>query len=339
MMPAQAKVLPQTAEEKAESPWLLTPLASSSPKFGTSIGAMAGYLHKFDEESPTSTITLMGSYSDSDSLFYGMFGRTFFDQDRQRLIAGVVNGEVNNNYKDFLGTGVPVNTTDDFSAIFLRYQHVIVGDWYLGPQIISTDYAISGNDWFSNEFINRLGLTGFDSTGIGLLVEHDTRDNQNSPSAGSLFNVNNIAYRKSLGGNNSFDAYALTYSKYIGHGNGHVFTARLKGRWTSDAPAGGYSSVNLRAYTTGQFLAPHMTMIEAEERYKLTERWGLTAFTGVACLYGGDIDCFDSENTYPAIGAGVTFMIKMKEKMVIRSEVAKGEGDNYGFYLKFGYEY
>ena len=92
--------------EESESPWLLTPLVSSSPKFGTSIGAMAGYLHRFDEESPTSTFSLMGSYSDSDSLFYGLFGRTFFDHDRQRLIAGVVSGEVNNNYKDFLGTGV-----------------------------------------------------------------------------------------------------------------------------------------------------------------------------------------------------------------------------------------
>lgn len=327
------------AEEESESPWLLTPLVSSSPKFGTSIGAMVGYLHKFDEESPTSTISLLGSYSDSDSLFYGLFGRTYFDHDRQRLIAGVVNGEVNNNYKDFLGTGVPANTTDDFSAIFVRYQHVITGDWYFGPQFLSTDYAISGNDWFSNELINRLGLTGFDSNGIGLLVEHDTRDNQNSPAEGSLFNVNNIAYRESLGGSASFDAYAMKFFKFFGHGGGNVLATRIEGRWTNDAPAAGYSTVRLRGYTMGQYLAPHMSMLEVEERFKLPGRWGLTGFAGVACLYGGDVECFDSENVYPAIGFGATYMIKLEEKMVIRTEVATGEGDNYGFYLKFGYEF
>ena len=332
----------KTVEPKeggSESPWLLTPLVSSSPKFGTSIGAMAGYLHKFDKESPTSTFSLMGSYSDSDSLFYGLFGRTFFDHDRQRLIAGVVNGEVNNNYKDFLGTGVPVNTTDDFSAIFLRYQHVITGDWYFGPQFLSTDYAISGNDWFSNELINRLGLTGFDSNGIGLLVERDTRDNQNSPAEGSLFNVNNIAYRESLGGSSSFDAYALKFSRFFAHGSGNVLATRFEGRWTNDAPTAGYSTVRLRGYTMGQYLAPHMSMIEVEERYKLPGRWGLTGFTGVACLYGGDAECFNSDNIYPAIGFGAIYMIKVEEKMVIRTEVAKGVGENYGFYLKFGYEF
>jgi hypothetical protein len=89
----------------------------------------------------------------------------------------------------------------------------------------------------------------------------------------------------------------------------------------------------------GQYLAPHMSMIEVEERYKLPGRWGLTGFTGVACLYGGDAECFDSDNIYPAIGFGAIYMIKLEEKMVIRTEVAKGVGENYGFYLKFGYEF
>ena len=42
------------AAEKRESPWLLTPLVTSAPKFGTAVGAMGAYLKKFDEASPTS---------------------------------------------------------------------------------------------------------------------------------------------------------------------------------------------------------------------------------------------------------------------------------------------
>ena len=96
-----------TASEPVESPWLFTPLVSSAPKFGTSVGAMGAYLHAFDEDSPTSTFGLMAQYSNSESLMGGAFGRTYFDHDRQRLIAGTFFGEINNQYTDFLGSGYP----------------------------------------------------------------------------------------------------------------------------------------------------------------------------------------------------------------------------------------
>ena len=227
---------------------------------------------------------------------------------------GAIRAEINNEYSDFLGTGLPVLTTDDVYAIFIRYLYRFKDDWFFGPQPLSTDYAISGNDWFSQEILARIGLTGFSSNVLGLVVERDTRDNPNSPADGSRLNINNVAYRESLGGDNSFDAYALTFTKYISHGNGHVLAGRIKGRWTDDAPIDGYSSVSLRGYTMGENLAPHSTLIEIEERFHIKNRWGATAFRGVACLYGDDLDCFDGDNLYPAIGIGLTFMLKRKKR-------------------------
>ena len=322
-----------------ESPWLFVPLVSSAPKFGTSIGAMGAYLHQFDDDSPTSMFGIIGQYSNTDSNFYGAFARMYFDHDKQRLILGAIRGKVNNEFEDFLGSGQLVKTTDDIHANFVRYLYRVKSDWFFGPQLLSTDYAISGNDWFSQQVLERIGLTGFNSNGLGLVVERDTRDNQNSPSEGSHLNFNNIAYRESLGGDVSFDAYSLNFRKFIAHGNGHVLAARIDGRWTDDAPPGGYSSVRLRGYTLGEYLAPHSTLIEVEERYHLKGRWGATLFAGVACLYGGGASCFSREDTYPAIGGGITYMLKVEEKMIARTEIAIGEGDNYGFYLKFGYEF
>jgi len=325
--------------EANESPWLFTPLVSSAPKFGTSIGAMAAYLHAFDEDSPTSTFGLMAQYSNSESLMGGAFGRTYFDHDRQRLIAGTFFGEINNEYSDFQGIGYPVNTTDNIHAIFVRYTYRVTDNWFFGPQIISTDYAITGNDWFSQQVLALVGLTGFDSNGLGLVAERDTRDNQNSPSTGSLINMNNVAYRKSFGGDTSFDAYTLKYSSFFAHGDGHVLAARVDGRWTHNAPPSGYSSIRLRGYTMGQELAPHSTLMEVEERYHIKGRWGSTAFIGAECLYGGDRSCDESENWFPSIGGGITFALKPEEKMIARTEVAIGKGENQGFYMKFGYEF
>lgn len=335
----QKSVSDESTDASPPSPWLFIPLITSAPKLGTSAGGLAGYVRKFDAESPPSLFLIKGTYSNTESISVGAFARMHFDQDKQRLLLGVVHGEVNNEYADYLGTGYEVKTKDNIYAAFARYTYRIKNDWFIGPQLLSTDYAVSGSDWFSQDFLNGIGLTGFNSNGLGLVIERDTRDNQFSPSSGALINLNNVAYREQLGGDYSFDAYALTANKYHSHGKANVLAARIDGRWTNDAPSGGYSSIRLRGYTTGQYLAPHATLFEIEERYVIRNRWGGTFFGGVACLYGNNQECFDSDNIYPSIGAGITYTVKVKEKMVARAEFAKGKEENYGVYLKFGYEF
>lgn len=69
--------------ETPESPWLVTPLINSAPKFDTSIGTMGAYLHKFDENSPTSILGAIVSYSNTESFVYGGSGATYFDNDNR----------------------------------------------------------------------------------------------------------------------------------------------------------------------------------------------------------------------------------------------------------------
>ena len=319
-----------------ESPWLFAPIFSSAPKLGTSAGGMAGYIHKFDKVSPASTFILGGTYSTTDSLFSGLFGKMYFDEDSQRLIVGGIYGKINNEYKDFLGTGKEFKTSDDIHALFTRYQYRIKSDWFIGAQVVLTNYAITGSDDLSNRFLEFIGLNGFQSNGIGLVIERDTRNNQNSPSSGSSFLVNSISYREAFGGEENFDAYTLQFRKYFTHFQDYVLAMRLDGRWSVDAPAGAYSTVDLRGYTPGQYLAPQMTTLEIEERIPFTKKWGAEIFTGVASLYGNKSLSGDNVNWYPSVGAGINYMLKEKEKMVIRADLAAGKAGNYGFYLQFG---
>ena len=57
-------------------------------------------------------------------------------------------------------------------------------------------------------------------------------------------------------------------------------------------------------------------------------------FAGIGCLYGGDLKCTDGVNVYPTAGAGVQYVIKEKEGMVLNLEYAKGKGDNQGVYIR-----
>ena len=98
------------AEPSEKSPWLVIPVFQSNPKLGTSVGALGGYLHYFDEKSRPSILALMGQYTSTESIVAGAQARASFDEDRQRIIAGVMYGYVKNDYSDYLGTGVPLKS-------------------------------------------------------------------------------------------------------------------------------------------------------------------------------------------------------------------------------------
>ncbi|UTF58949.1 BamA/TamA family outer membrane protein [Gilvimarinus sp. DA14] len=325
-----------STEANKESPWLLVPKISSNPKIGTSVGGVGGYLFQLDKESTASMAALMANYSDTDSVTASGFFKGFWDGDSKRLIAGVAGGKIRNDYEDYLGTGQEVSTTDDMKFAFVRYLQEVHKNWFLGGQAVYTNYYIDGEGLLTNEIFSLLGLTGYTSGGVGLTAMYDSRDNQNSPLRGMNLNLSNIAYRENLGGDQDFDTYRLQFKHYLPVGAKSVFAYRAVGRWSDDAPTGAYSSVTLRGYTRGQYLAPNSVMAEGELRWNLTGKWGLHLFGGVSCLYGDDKSCGDSENIYTSGGVGGEYMLKPSQRMVVSADYAVGEGDNQGFYLRFG---
>jgi hypothetical protein len=337
----RAGVAQDLAEKKAEkeSPWLLVPTFSVSPKLGASLGAMAGYLHYFDDKSQVSMFGVSAQYTSTGSMVAGAFGKTSFDEDHQRAILGAFGGNIKNDYNDFLGTGQPLHTEDELRAVVGRYLYRIYDDWFIGPQAVYTNYATFGLNPLDEQVLNVLGLTGFKSGGIGAVAYHDSRDLETAPTRGWLLNANNIAYREWMGGSENFDVYRLDYRGFWEHGGGNVLGVRQNNHWTVDAPPSGNATVILRGYNPGQYLGRNMSSLEVEERLRIAEKWTATLFAGVACLYGDGRGCDEKANLYPDIGAGVQYVLKRREGIVLNLEYAQGKDGNYGVYLKLGYSF
>lgn len=327
-----AAPLPQ---ETGGSPWLVTPTFSVDPKLGSTLGAVVGYIHRFDPESNPSLLTLVGGYSNTDSHYTGFIADTYFSANQHKLIFGAVSGRVRNEYDDFLGSGLPAETEDNMSALFARYMYRIQSGWYVGVQGISADYVI-GAEGFAGMFLNQIGLTGLRSTGLGLVGEYDSRDIVWNPTSGRHVALHNVAYRESLGGEESFDALQLKYTEYIAFGDGHVLAADLRGRWTKDAPQSGFSSLDMRGYTRGNYLARHSTHLQLDARFHLRERWGAALFGGVGALYSSLSDLDSSDALFPVGGAGLIYDLKPDDGIVLRLDYALGEDDNSAFYLTLG---
>jgi hypothetical protein len=328
-------------ENKKKSPWVATPLLSSNPKFGTSVGGLAAYLYHFDKKSPVSMFGLTGNYSDTQSYSGVAFANAFFDQDKQRIKAAVVYGKIENDYEDFLGTGKRAQTTDDINLVFARYLYRVAGNWFIGVQGISTNYTSSSDSFVGEGILDILGLGGFQSNGLGLVGYYDSRDNTRSASSGAQFLAHNMAFREGLGGDESFDTYTLEYDTYLSLWKNQVTAIQAKGRWTVDAPNSAYSSVRIPGYTTGEYLAQYMSHVLVDQRISFGKRWGMSVSAGLACLYGDnvfgeDLDCFERENLYPSISTGGIFTIKPEAKLVVRAEVSAGKDDNAAFILSFG---
>ena len=321
------------------SPWLFTPIASSNPKLGTSLGGLAGYLHLFDAKSRPSIFAVSGQYSDTDSIVAGAFARTSFDEDHQRALVGLAYGNIKNDYDDYLGTGVPLRNEAELRSLIARYTYRVTGNWFLGGQAIYQNLAIAGQTPFDDEVLDILGIQPYKSAGVGVVVQNDSRDNENMPTRGWLLNLNNVAFRESLGGENDYDLYRAEFKYFIPNGNRNVFALRQLNHLTSDAPTAARAPVQLRGYKIGQYTGEYMSSIEAEERLRLGEKWTATIFAGIACLYGDGVSCTDNENVFPMGGVGVQYILKPIQGIVANLEYAEGEGSSYGLYLKLGYAF
>ena len=337
--PAAPAAEEDTLTRMEKSPWLLLPLFQVNPKLGTSLGALAGYMHYFDEKSRPSIFALMGQYTSTDSIIAGLQARASWDEDRQRLIAGTIYGYIKNDYADYLGTGVPLQSNSEVKGLIARYTRRVTGNWFAGVQGLYQNFGIGGETAFDDAVLDMLGAVPYRSGGLGLVGQYDSRDSENMPSQGWLVTLNNMAYREGLGADSDFDVVRADFRYFWSHGNRHVLAVRQLNHFTSDAPTQVKASVQLRGYKMGQYNGDYMSQIEVEERLRLSDKFTATIFVGIACTYGGPRNCSNSSDRYPAGGLGVQYILKPKEGIVLNLEYAQGRDDNRGFYLKMGYAF
>ena len=324
---------------RKESAWVVLPLLSSNPKLGTVYGLGGAWIHHFDEKSNASKFSLSAQRTTTDSTLLALSGKTSFGEDRHRLNLSLKGGRVLNDYEDYLGTGIPLKNVEDAISLNGSYVYRTAGNWLVGPQVVFSNYMVVGQTAADDELLEGMGITGLKTGGIGISVQHDTRDNDNSPTRGYFANLNNYAYREWLGGDENYDVYRLDLRGFWGHGGGHVLAVRQYNNWTVDAPLEAQASPTVRGYKSGQYLGENASSLEFEERVHIAKRWGATLFAGVSCLYGNGETCSDGANLYPSYGVGIQFIYRPKDGIVGNLEYARGKDDNSGFYLKGGYRF
>ena len=299
---------------------------------------MGAYLHTFDPDSQVSLFGLTYQYTSTHSTIAGAFARTSFGADHHRIVGIAVFGYIKNDYEDYLGTGQPLKTNDDLKAVAARYLYRVKGDWFIGAQGSAANYQVLGESAQDDLVLETLGVRGFESAALGAVAMHDSRDNQDMPTArlvsereqprlprGAWRSVDVRRLSRRLAGllaarwrpRPGVQAVQLAHARRTVSRAGDRRAARLQVRRVSRAVHVVVRSRGARVLrrTMGRHAVRRSGRPVRRERRRL-----------------------DRARLLPDLGrVAFTSSSSPAQRMLVNLEYAQGVEDNRGVYLKFGY--
>jgi surface antigen Omp85-like protein len=323
---------------------VVAPLPASSPAVGNGIIPILGYIFPLstrDKISPPSVIGAAGLATDNGSRGFGVGGQLFLKENRYRIAAGFVHGNIN---YDIYGNGIAANlklplkqTGEAFFGEFLRR---FWWKFFLGPRFLTgRSFVTLRPNSFSNFPIPpEVGLHA-NVTAIGARLTRDTRPNHFYPISGTFFTFTSDFFSETLGSKYSFQSYRTQFDKYWSLSEKQVLAYDGYFCATSGKPPfyGNcvYGTNNeLRGYTAGRYFTRYMLASQLEYRLVLPKRFGLVAFGGVGGVIPGGsqlLQRVQNSHFLPSGGGGLRFELNKKYHVNLRADIAQGrDGHTFG---------
>jgi outer membrane protein assembly factor BamA len=293
-----------------------------------------------DPKVKASNAMLSGYYSQLGSYDIFLNPEFFLDGDRYYITASF-------DFWRFVDKfwGIGNDTPDLDSAGYIRkifWANFECDISVLGSLKLGLNYDLnttSIEDKQTNPFLLSGSVTGTDggfSSGVGLVLFVDTRNNAFSPSDGGYYKLSFLNAAPWVGSNFTFTRWILDVRHYRALAEPLVLALHLYGSAMSGdppfymLPALGGDNI-MRGYYEGRYRDKIYMATQAEMRVKLTRRWGFVAFAGVGDV-SGDFAGFKLKEIKPSYGLGVRYMLDTQELLNVRADFAWGRDTN-GMYF------
>jgi outer membrane protein assembly factor BamA len=341
------------ASDSLKTELVVMPIPVSNPTIGTGLAIATMVLYRLDEQSPSSSSTFGGAYTNSGTWGGGLSQKTFFNQDQYRfnLIAGYVDANV-----DFYGigtsagdraTGIPISQAG--TVALPEFSVRTVSDVYLGARYRYLSVTTSSGSW--DQLVSDIGdlIPGSSGTvpekfrtvsaGPGLVINYDTRDNPLNAYRGTSLNLQTDFMREGFGSDHDYTLAKLSATTYRGLGDRGVLALQGFACATNgDTPFYELcmlgTSQNLRGYVGGQYRDQLLLSGQVEYRHRLPRRLGVTIFAGL-----GEVaptwSAFSTDAMLPSWGLGLRWMAAEKHRVNVSVDYARGY-DSEGWYFYIG---
>jgi len=266
-------------------------------------------------------------------------GQFTFQEDRWRYRGGVGDFRVN---LDFYGIGgrlpIPVAsigyTLEGFGSFQQGMYRLGEGDTFVGARWIYTDLSTSLDVGAGDAGLTSRELAKRNS-GLGLVVEHDSRDNIFTPNKGWIGAAEATFYEPDFGGANRFQAYRAHVFAYWPARDDLTVGLRVDGRAArGDVPFYFLPFIDMRGIPAARYQDQNTGVLETEVRYDVNGRWSVVGFIGAGRAWGRNASFADSP-TEVSKGAGLRYLIARRLGLYVGIDVARGPEDT-AFYLQVG---
>ncbi len=329
-----------------ERDFVFMPIPISNPTVGIGLGLAGMFLYQLAPDASPSTTTFGGFYTSSKTWGTGILQETYLAGNRHR-INGML-GYFNINY-DFYGVGQEPGEADRYLPMTQRgvffvpeYLYRVSGHAYVGAlyrlATVETELKIDELDlpewWdFPNPKWRLL------SSGLGLVVEYDSRDNHMNPSGGHFLDASATFNADFLGSDREYEIYEGAYNYYWGMKPGHVLAYRFYTRVVAgNVPLFDLSyygtMADLRGYAAGTYQDKMMIVTQLEYRWRFYKKWGIVAFAGTGGV-ASSLSDMDWGNGLPAAGVGIRYMASEEYATNVGIDYAVGV-DGGVFYFRIG---
>ncbi|MDE5637847.1 MAG: outer membrane protein assembly factor, partial [Alistipes sp.] len=328
----------KTFEKKLDITFIGGISYSQTTSLGFALMAAGQYrIDRTDSITQPSNVSLYGNVSLTGFYAVGVSGNTFFPH------RGRMNYEVqfSSQPTDFWGIGYRMGSDEANKMNFSR-KKVLVSAQYLYPVLKNTYVGASVDFNFTRglfgfadsaerfKYIGDERLT-YTATGLGLMVQYDSRDYITGPSRGLYLSAHGRVFPKGLGNcDNTLWSAVIQADYYHALWKDAIVAVDLYGElhnrttpWTLLARLGG--SYRMRGYYEGRYTDNNLITATVEIRQRIWRRIGCVVWGGAGNVFGS-FGTFDWGHTLPNYGLGLRW--ELKHRVNVRIDYGFGRKTN-----------
>jgi hypothetical protein len=312
--------------------FVIAPIPISDPVLGRGLVLAGAYFYPQTEEQaasqPASVTAVAGMYTSSESYAYGIGQQNYWGEDRWRFSGALAHADLQLKLRPGAenGDGGRTDWLIDGNVLQAELSRMIAGDWYVG---LTSRFVDINQSFETDRQTGNFDLgSSIRTVGIGLSVEHDSRDLPLNSYSGRLFELRGLFNDSAFGSDSTYQAYHAALRSY------HLLTKNVVLAWELEAckkagsvPLWDACRIGLRGFPATDYLGKLSGSAQIELRWKFWKRWGLVGFAG-----GGGVDQSlnkeDDGEVVPSYGVGLRFMLLKSKRINFRLDYGRSdEGD------------
>ena len=345
--------------------FLPVPIIITDPAVDGGLGMMGLFFHESEEEQaarlktmqdesndkashslmPPSISAAFGAYTGNDSYFIGGGHLGFFNKGSIRYMGGGGYGDININFYGFgdVTLPIPLEINTQATAIMQTLKFKL-GDsaFYFGPmhRYVDAQVSIINSGNFTNKIPSDLLpalSTNIVTSGAGLTIEYDSRDNFYSPADGLKYELNYLWFDDVIGSDVDYTLTELTALNYFKITDHWRTAFRVEANYVDSEqvlPPYATPYISMRGIPAARYQGQSVALSELEVAYRINLRWELSAFAGIGKASDSFSD-FSESDSRVSKGAGFRYLIARRYDFNMGIDIAKGPEDTV-FYIQAG---